>query len=182
MRFSKSTNRGCTNTGWVCESMKPGRTTWLSQSISSMRLRFFLNQGSRTASFVFPTETIFPPMQSTAASSMMARLPRSGPRRGPGLPERRVRSCPIFSNSRGRVCFWIDRLAGMVVRLLAHRHFHVFFLGELSRIFIACVSMPNDAHPWIGGQHALDPLRHHLRSIGDCDLPGMQRVADADSA
>jgi hypothetical protein len=33
--------------------------------------RFFLSQGSRSASLVLPTETILPPRQSMAASSRM---------------------------------------------------------------------------------------------------------------
>src|SRR5579864_9300394 len=68
IRFSKSTRRGLTNTGWVCESTNPGVTTLQAQSISVSFLRFFLIQGSRSASFVGPTETILPPMQSTAPS------------------------------------------------------------------------------------------------------------------
>ena len=71
MRFSKSTSRGLTKTGWVWESTKPGRTTLPAQSISVTFLRFFFSQGSRRASLVVPTETIFPPTQSTAPSSMM---------------------------------------------------------------------------------------------------------------
>ncbi len=52
MRFSKSTSRGLTNTGCVCESTKPGRTTLPAQSISRTFLRFFFSQGSRRASLV----------------------------------------------------------------------------------------------------------------------------------
>src|ERR1035437_8663132 len=42
--------------------------------------------------------------------------------------------------------------------------------------------MANDAHAWIGGQHALDALRHRVGAIGDRDLSGVQRVANAYSA
>jgi hypothetical protein len=34
----------------------------------------------------------------------------------------------------------------------------------------------------IGRQHALDALGHHLGSVGDGDLPGVQRVANAHAA
>jgi hypothetical protein len=61
-------------------------------------LRFLFSQGSRSASLVVPTETIFPPRQSTAPFSMMASCLRSGPRCGPGLPgaDCNVRSWPML--------------------------------------------------------------------------------------
>src|ERR1700689_4420977 len=87
VRFSKSTSRGLTKTGWVWESTKPGRTTLPAQSISKTFLRLFLSHESRRASFVFPTETIFPPTHKTAPSSIMPSSFSSAPRRGPGLRE-----------------------------------------------------------------------------------------------
>ena len=60
MRFSKSTSRGLTKTGCVCESTNPGRTTLPAQSISVTLLRFLLSHASRRASLVVPTETILP--------------------------------------------------------------------------------------------------------------------------
>src|SRR5580693_7402755 len=107
MRFSKSTSRGLTKTGWVCESTKPGRTTFPAQSISRTFLRFFFSQGSRSASLVVPTETIFPPRHKTAPFSIMPGSLRSEARRGPGLPEAdcSVRSWPMLaSNSGGGIC------------------------------------------------------------------------------
>src|SRR5713101_6138501 len=88
-------------TGCVWESTKPGKTTRPRQSSSIIFLRFFLSQGSRRASFVVPTETIFPARQSTAADSRIPRSERAGPRRGPGATERIVRSCLMLSNSSG---------------------------------------------------------------------------------
>src|SRR5580692_9031383 len=101
MRFSKSTSRGLTKTGCVCESTNPGRTTLPAQSISITFLRFFFSQGSRRASLVLPTETILPPRHKTAPSSILPSSLRSAARRGPGLPEedRRVRSWPILARS-----------------------------------------------------------------------------------
>ena len=45
MRFSKSTSRGLTKTGWVCESTNPGRTTLSAQSISSDSFAMLLQPG-----------------------------------------------------------------------------------------------------------------------------------------
>ena len=53
------------------------------QSISTIFLRFFLIQGSRSASLVLQAETIFPPEHRTAPSLMMPSSCSSGPRRGP---------------------------------------------------------------------------------------------------
>src|SRR3981081_3115970 len=102
--FSKSTSRGDMKTGCVCESTQPGRTTDPAQSTSVTFLRFFLSQGSLKASFVLPTETIFPPTHSTAPSSMMPRVLRSRPRRGPDLPEEdcSVRSWQRLHRNSGR--------------------------------------------------------------------------------
>src|SRR6202167_4376759 len=101
MRFSKSTSRGLMKTGCVCESTKPGRTTFPAQSISVTFLRFFFSHGSRSASLVVPTETIFPPRHRTAPSSMMPSSLRSEPRRGPGLLEaqRSVTNWPMFAKN-----------------------------------------------------------------------------------
>src|SRR5881227_1260358 len=52
MRFSKSTSRGFTKTGCVCESTKPGKTTWPPQSISIIFFRF-LDPGIRQGVFGF---------------------------------------------------------------------------------------------------------------------------------
>ncbi len=102
MRFSKSTNRGPTKTGCVCESTKPGRTTLPVQSISVTFFRFFLSQGSRRASLVVPTETIFPPMHRTAPWWMMPSSLRLEARRGPGVADddRKVSSSPTLMSSR----------------------------------------------------------------------------------
>src|SRR5260370_11731047 len=89
------------NTGGVWESTKPGKTTRPRQSSSIIFLRFFLSHGSRRASFVVPTETIFPARQSTAADSTIPRSERAVPRRGPEATERIVRSCLVLSNSSG---------------------------------------------------------------------------------
>ncbi len=45
MRFSKSTSRGLTKTGCVCESTNPGRTTLPAQSISVTLLAILLQPG-----------------------------------------------------------------------------------------------------------------------------------------
>ena len=45
MRFSKSTSRGVTKTGCVCESTNPGRTTLPAQSISVICLAVLLQPG-----------------------------------------------------------------------------------------------------------------------------------------
>jgi hypothetical protein len=105
MRFSKSTSRGLTNTGCVCESTKPGRTTLPEQSISVILFRFFFSQGSRRASFVVPMETIFPAEQRTAPFSMMRRSLRAGPRRGLSAPEERsvINWLTLTSNKIGGV-------------------------------------------------------------------------------
>jgi hypothetical protein len=123
MRFSKSTSRGLTKTGWVCESTKPGRTTLPEQSISVTLLRFFLSQGSRSASFVVPTETTFPPQHKTAPSSMMPSSFRSEPRRGPGLPEadRSVRSWPILARNSGGWIFWAGFRAEVTLKQFSSR-------------------------------------------------------------
>src|SRR5208282_861482 len=104
MRFSKSTSRGLTKTGCVWESTKPGRTTWPAQSISRIFFRFVFTHGSRSASFVLPTETIFPPRHKTAPSSMTPSSLSSEPRRGPGRPEEdwSVSNCPMLASSNGR--------------------------------------------------------------------------------
>src|SRR5207245_7105115 len=97
-------------TGCVCESTKPGKTTWPPQSISIIFFRFFLIQGSDKASLVLLTETIFPPTHSTAPSLIMPRSLSSGPRRGPDLRdgERRVTSWRMFSRSKGEYCGLAD--------------------------------------------------------------------------
>src|ERR1022692_3954271 len=68
-----------------------------------MRSRFFFRQGSRTASLVLPIETILPPRQSTAPSSMMESSFKAGPRRGPGNMSGalRVSNWPMLTSSRG---------------------------------------------------------------------------------
>ena len=97
-----------TKAGWVCESTNPGNTTLPAQSISRMRLRFFLTQGSRSASFVLPTETIFPPRQSTAPSSMMPMSPSAAPRRGPEtLPADSVSNCRILTSRSAWLVFFL---------------------------------------------------------------------------
>ena len=45
MRFSKSTRRGLTKTGWVCESTNPGRTIFPAQSISQTLLPILFQPG-----------------------------------------------------------------------------------------------------------------------------------------
>src|SRR4051794_1331494 len=108
MRFSKSTKRGLTNTGCVCESTKPGSTTLPVQSTSVTFLRFFLNHGSRSASLVDPTETAFPPTQRTAPSGMIPSCLRSAPRHGEVDFHRRVRSCPMLARSTGDCRFALE--------------------------------------------------------------------------
>src|SRR5882672_9845445 len=42
--------------------------------------------------------------------------------------------------------------------------------------------MPDHTHARIGRQHTLDTLSHRVSAVGDCDLPGVQRVPDAHAA
>src|SRR5581483_11471837 len=110
MRCSKSIRRGVTNAGCVWESTNPGVTTWFSQSISTILLRFFLIQGSRRARLVVPTETILPASHSTAASSIIPSSLRSAPRRGPDFAERKVRSWPMLTSNRDDVWRGVGRI------------------------------------------------------------------------
>src|SRR5205085_12455764 len=111
-----------TKTGGVFQSTKPGNTTRPEQSTSCTLLRFLFSQGSRRASLVVPTETIFPLRHRTAPFSIMPRSFRSRPRRGPGLPEdeRRVRSWPMLMRRRG---LDVDDVRGALkARLIFFRH------------------------------------------------------------
>ena len=42
--------------------------------------------------------------------------------------------------------------------------------------------MPHDANAWVIGEDALQPLAHLGRTVGDNDLAGVKRVADANAA
>src|SRR5438270_7249857 len=173
MRFSKSTSRGATNAGCVWESTKPGRTTRPAQSISRIFLRFRLSHESRTASFVRPTATIFPPTHNTAASSTMPNSLSSEPRRGPGRSEaeRKVRSWPMVASRRA--CG--SRLAA---RFALHWNLDPGTISEITSLFVARVRMADDSHTRICGEHTLDPFRHHVSAVGHGYLRGMQGVPD----
>ena len=82
-------SRGPTKTGWVSESMKPGRTTLPEQSSSSAFLATVRN------SSVVPTGATVPFSIRTAPSATMPRSHICEPRRGAGSP-RRVRSCEAW--------------------------------------------------------------------------------------
>ena len=118
MRFSKSTSRGLTNTGCVCESTNPGMTTLPVQSISVIWLRCFLSQGSRRASLVQPTETILPPTQSTAPSRMIPSSLSCAERRGPVAWDRSVISWPMLTNKIAG-CFDLRNLVRVMLSVAA---------------------------------------------------------------
>src|SRR5260370_34245070 len=170
MRCWKSTSRGPTKTGWVWESTNPGRMTLPAQSISVTLLRFFFSQGSRRASLVVPTETIFPPRQRRAPFSMMPSCFRSEMRRGPGLPD-----------EDRSVSNWL-MLASKIADPLRTRHLHATLLRKLLRLVISRVDVADYAHARICRQHALDAFRHRICAVGYCDLAGVEGVADAYAA
>ena len=64
----------------------------------------------------------------------------------------------------------------------SHRHLHALFLREALRLVIPRIHVPRHADSRIVGQHALDALCHRVSSVGDGDLPGVQRVANAHAA
>ena len=52
-------------------------------------------------------------------------------------------------------------------------------VGKPFRLVVSRVHVANDAHPRIGRQHALDAFRHGFGAVGDRDLSGVQRIANA---
>jgi len=55
-----------------------------------------------------------------------------------------------------------------------HRQLQAFLLRKFLRLIVSRVSMADDPHPRIGRQHALDAFSHHLCSVGNGDLAGVQ--------
>ena len=60
-----------------------------------------------------------------------------------------------------------------------HRDLDSLLLGEVLGFVVAGVHVAGDADAGIVGQHALDALRHVVGAVGDGDLSGVLRVADA---
>ena len=71
------------------------------------------------------------------------------------------------------------KTAAGTAALRIHWHFNVSILSKFFGLVVAGIYVANDSHARICRQHALNPLRHHLCAIGDRDLPGVQRVANA---
>ena len=63
-----------------------------------------------------------------------------------------------------------------------HRKIHPAFPGGLDRDLVACIRVTHDSGPRIGGEHSCQAAISHLRTIGDCDHAGMDRVSDPDAA
>jgi len=170
----------------VCESTNPGSTTLPVQSTSITFLRFSFSHGSRRASFVVPTETIFPPRHKIAPSSMMPSFLSSKPRRGRvAEPALIVRSCLTFTNRTADTAGDLDlsrarkervvyqgnprrpsRESQPWKRLASHRHLYARLLRKFLRLVVPSIHVPDDAHARIRRQHALDALGHHVGTIG----------------
>jgi hypothetical protein len=58
--------------------------------------------------------------------------------------------------------------------LLCHGYFYILVIGKLLRLFVSRVRVPNDPHPGIGGQHTFDSLGHHVGSVSNQHLSGVQ--------
>ena len=101
MRFSKSTSRGFTNTGCVCESTKPGSTTLPAQSISVTFLRFFFSHGSRSASLARSNRNNLPADAQNGAVPDDTEFFEVRPATWRSRRDRRVRSWPMLARSTG---------------------------------------------------------------------------------
>src|ERR1035438_4739874 len=60
-----------------------------------------------------------------------------------------------------------------------HRDFDSLLLREVFGFVVACVDVAGYAYAGVVGEDALNALRHLVGAVGDSDLPGMLRVADA---
>src|SRR5260370_8117754 len=63
-----------------------------------------------------------------------------------------------------------------------HRYVHALSRGEFDSLLVSCVGVTGNADSRIVGHHALDTARHHLGSIGNGDLPAMERIANPHAA
>ena len=55
-------------------------------------------------------------------------------------------------------------------------------VGDLDRPVVARIDVADDAHAGVVREHALHLLAGERRAVGDNDLAGVDRAADADSA
>src|SRR5512146_3478647 len=62
-----------------------------------------------------------------------------------------------------------------------HGNFHALLPRKLPRLLVSSIHMPSHANSGIVRQHPLDPLRHHVGTVSNRDLPRMLRVANANS-
>jgi hypothetical protein len=93
-----------------------------------------------------------------------------------------VASCYLANICASTTCVHEIKQVIKDLRLKPHRCLDTCFLRELLGFVVAGVDVTDYAHARICCKHALDALCHLIGSVGDGDLSGVQRVADADAA
>src|SRR3954469_16752222 len=69
----------------------------------------------------------------------------------------------------------------LITRLLRHWNVDVVLCREFDCAFIPGVGVPNNSHPWIGSEHALNAALCRIGAIRDDNHTGVLRVADANA-
>ena len=104
------------------------------------------------------------------------------PRRDP----REHRLLSARADSPRRMCRHQSRLATVpswtIESALEHGDAYAALGGDLGGAVVAGVDVADDAHAGVVGEDPLDLLRGEVGAVGDADLAGVERAADADAA
>ena len=69
-----------------------------------------------------------------------------------------------------------------MLKTLFHRNLYALGVSNFNSLFITRVSMPDQAHARITGEHSLETPVTLFRSVGHHDHAGVLRKADSDAA